>query len=150
MTNGFQAFARAVGWGTLAGAAPFMVLIFIPLALTLMTGEDGGIGELATILVWPLMLSGAMVLGSAVLLGLPLTVVLANSEREDGGTYAMVGLGLGAVVPTVIVWGLAGELGGEALFFALPGALAGLVTGTSWGRWREARRAASQADPDTF
>ena len=148
MINGIQAFARAVGWGTLAGAAPVMVLIFIPLALTLMAGETGSIGEAAVVLLWPLMLSGAMVLGSAVLLGLPLTVILANSEREDGGTYAMAGLDLGALVPAVIVTGLSGQIGGEALAFALPGAFAGLVTGTSWGRWREALRAGSQADPD--
>lgn len=141
MINGLQAFARAVGWGTLAGAAPVTVLLFIPLALTLMDGA-GGLGDMALLLVWPLMLSGAMVLGSAVLFGLPLTAILASREREDGGTYAMAGLALGALVPTMIVTWLAGEFNGEALFFALPGAFAGLVTGTSWGRWREAQRVA--------
>lgn len=146
MIEGFQAFARAVGWGTLAGAAPFKLLLCIPLTLTLMAGE-GSIGEMAVILLWPFMVSGAMVLGSAVFMGLPLTLLLARSEREDGGIYAIAGLALGALVPAGVVAWLAGELNGEALFFALPGAFAGLVTGTSWGRWREALNRQSGSAP---
>ena len=140
MTNGFVAFARAVGWGTVAGAAPYTVLFIIPLALSSMAGgQVGNVGEVAIVLAYPLLLSGAMVLGSAVLIGLPLTAILSRRFRDHGGTYALAGLVLGAAVPPGIIWMLAGEVGGgEALFFALPGALAGLVTGTSWGRWREA------------
>jgi undecaprenyl pyrophosphate phosphatase UppP len=117
-----------------------MALFVVPLALTWM--DEGTVSETAILFVYPLLLSAALVLGSAVLFGLPLTAVLSRSEREDGGTYAMAGLVLGALVPAVIVGLLAGELNEESLFFALPGAFAGLVTGTSWGRWREAQRVA--------
>ncbi|QDH33534.1 hypothetical protein [Porphyrobacter sp. YT40] len=141
MQNAFQAFARAVGWGTLAGAAPYSVLFMIPLAAA-------GLGEgefvaTAMLFAYPLVLSGAMVLGSALLFGLPLTFLMSRTGQEHGGAYALAGLLLGAVVPPAIIWLLAGEVGvAEGLFFAAPGAFAGLVTGTSWGRWREARQAA--------
>ncbi len=140
MSNGFHAFARAIGWGSLAGAAPYMALFVVPLALTWMS--ESTLADITILFVFPLLLSAALVLGSAVLFGLPLTAVLSRSEREDGGTYAMAGLVLGALVPAVIVGLLARELNAESLFFALPGGFAGLVTGTSWGRWRERQRAA--------
>jgi uncharacterized membrane protein len=136
MTNGFAAFARAVGWGTVAGAAPYTVLFMIPLAIA---GLDyRSLGETTLVLAYPLMLSGAIVLGSAVLLGLPLTLILSGSGQDRSRTYAAAGMLLGAFVPAAIVTAMAGELGEESLFFALPGTLAGLVTGTIWGRWREA------------
>ena len=136
MINGLTAFTRAVGWGTLAGAAPYLALLFVPMAIEFM--DDGSLGDIAILFVWPLALSGAMVLGSAVLFGLPLTFFLSERQREDGGTYAIAGLALGALVPAMVVAMMGGEIGAEILFFALPGAFAGLVTGTSWGRWREA------------
>lgn len=136
MINGLQAFARAVAWGTLMGAAPYTGLFIIPLVAAGM--GEGSIANIAILLAYPFLLSGALVLGSAVVFGLPLTIILSRSAREDGGAYALAGLILGALVPAVIVTYMAGEIGGDALFFAVPGAFAGLVTGTSWGRWREA------------
>jgi hypothetical protein len=144
MTNGFAAFARAVGWGTIAGATPYTVLFMIPLAIAGL--EYRNLGETALVLAYPLMLSGAIVLGSAVLLGLPLTLILSRREQDRTSTYAVAGLLLGALVPAAIVTGMAGELSEEALFFALPGILAGCVTGTSWGRWREAQKVAQPSD----
>jgi hypothetical protein len=146
MTNGFVAFARAVGWGTLAGAAPDTALFIVPLVAAGI--GEGEIGMTLVVLTYPLLLSVAFVLSGAVLFGLPLTAILSRQAQEHGGTYALAGLVLGAVMPPAIIWLLAGEVrGGEALFFALPGAFAGLVTGTSWGRWREAiNRAAEAAD----
>lgn len=136
MTNGFAAFARAVGWGTVAGAAPYTVLFIIPLAIA---GLDyRSLGETALVLAYPLMLSGAIVLGSAVVLGLPLTMILSGTDLDRSRTYAVAGMLLGAFVPAAIVTAMAGEIGEASLFFALPGTLAGLVTGTIWGRWREA------------
>ena len=137
MHNGFEAFARAVGWGTVAGAAPYSVLFIIPLAAAGL--GEGEIAGVAILFAYPLVLSGAMVVGSALLFGLPLTVLLSRTDRENGGAYALAGLLLGVLVPPAIIWLLAGEVRvAEGLFFALPGAFAGLVTGTSWGRWREA------------
>lgn len=138
MKDAIAAFARAVGWGTLAGAAPYVVLLAVPMILSLLDGDEW-LPALMLVL-FPLALSGMFVLGSALVFGLPLTFILSESPREDGGTYALAGLGLGVVVPVAVVAAMGGDLGGELLFFSLPGAFAGLVTGTSWGRWREARR----------
>lgn len=134
MKDAMIAFARAVGWGTLAGAAPYMALLFVPIAVA-------SIGEasIAILFAYPLFLSGVMVLGSALLFGLPLTFFLIEYRREHGGTYALAGLILGALVPLIINAALGGRMEAELLFFVVPGAFAGLVTGASWGRWREAR-----------
>ncbi|GAA0758893.1 uncharacterized protein (DUF2062 family) [Erythromicrobium ramosum] len=146
MTNALIAFARAVGWGTLAGATPYMALLIIPMSLATLMAGYGSIGEIASLLAYPLMLSGSMVLGAALLCGLPLTALLSVMDRENSLAYAVTGLALGALVPPAIIWLLAGEvMFGESLFFAAPGAFAGLVTGTSWGRWREAPREAQDA-----
>lgn len=145
MKDALIAFARAVGWGTLAGAAPYLGLLVIPVSLLTLVSGEGSLAEIAILLAYPLVLSGAMVLGSALLIGLPLTALLSRTDQEGGGAYGLAGLALGALVPAGIVTWLAGELNAEALFFALPGAFAGLVTGTSWGRWREARRVARDA-----
>lgn len=144
MINGFHAFVRAVGWGTLAGAAPYTAFFVVPLALTWM--GEGTLAEPAILFAYPLILSGALVLGSALVFGLPLTALLSRSERENGGAYGIAGLILGMLVASMVHFSLAHELNAETLFFAAPGAFAGLVTGISWGRWREAQRAAQALD----
>jgi hypothetical protein len=137
MTNALIAFARAVGWGTLAGTAPYTALFMIPIALS--GFEYRSLADTVFVLTLPLAVSGTLVLGSAVLFGLPLTALLARSGKENGGAYALCGLGLGGLVPAAAM--LATGAGSEvAMFLAIPGAFAGLVTGTSWGRWREALR----------
>ncbi len=136
MSDALAAFARAVGWGTLAGAAPYLVLFMIPLAFTYW--GDGSIADIAILFAYPLAVSGAMVLGSAVLFGLPLTAILSRDPKEDASIYGLAGFGLGAAVPAAVILILGGEWGGEIVFFAIPGAFAGLVTGLGWGRWREA------------
>lgn len=137
MKDAMIAFARAVGWGTLAGAAPYIALLFVPIAVASI--GEASIADIAILFAYPLFLSGAMVLGSALLFGLPLTFFLSEQRREHGGTYALAGLILGALVPLIINAALGGRMEAEVLFFVLPGAFAGLVTGASWGRWREAR-----------
>ncbi len=147
MKDALIAFARAVGWGTLAGAAPYLGLLVIPVSLLTLVSGEGSLAEIAILLAYPLGLSGAMVLGSALLFGLPLTALLSGTDREGGSAYGLAGFVLGALVPPVIIWLLAGEvMFEESLFFALQGAFAGLVTGTSWGRWREAQRLARGED----
>jgi hypothetical protein len=143
MINGFHAFARAVGWGTLAGGAPYAVLLTAPFALAGL--EYRSAANVALVIAFPLLVSGAFVLGSALVFGLPLTAILSRGGREDGGAYGVAGLVLGTLVASLLHLGLAGEFDAETLFFAAPGAFAGLVTGISWGRWREAQRVARDA-----
>ncbi len=140
MKDALIAFARAVGWGTLAGGAPYTVLFMIPFALAGL--EYRSPANIALVIAFPLLVSGALVLGSALVFGLPLTATLSRSGREDGGAYGIAGLFLGTLLASLLHFGLAREFSVETLFFAAPGAFAGLVTGISWGRWREARRTA--------
>jgi hypothetical protein len=143
MTNALIAFTRAVGWGTLAGGAPYAVLFTAPFALAGL--EYRSLANVALVIAFPLLVSGAFVLGSALVFGLPLTAILSRGGREDGGAYGIAGLVLGTLVASLLHLGLAGEFDGETLVFAAPGAFAGLVTGISWGRWREAQRVARDA-----
>jgi hypothetical protein len=144
MKDALIAFARAVGWGTLAGGAPYAVLFMIPFALAGL--EYRSPANIALVIAFPLLVSGAFVLGSALVFGLPLTAVLSRGGREDGGAYGIAGLVLGTLVASLLHLTLAGEFDAETLFFAVPGAFAGLVTGTSWGRWREAQKVAQTSD----
>ncbi|WP_086606987.1 hypothetical protein [Erythrobacter donghaensis] len=140
MKEALIAFARAVGWGTLAGGLPWTLLLFVPMAWDMI--DYASIGEIVVLAVTPLTLSGVMVLVSAVMFGLPLTTFLSVQKRETWSAYACAGLVLGAIVPVVLIALTDGPDDLEILFFVLPGAFAGLVTGTSWGRWREAQRVA--------
>ena len=144
MKDALIAFACAVGWGTLAGAAPFMMLLAVPMILDLPDGHDWSVALMWVL--YPFALSGMFVLGSALVFGLPLTFILSEGPREDGGTYALAGALLGLLVPAFTTLAMGGELGGEVLFLCLPGLFAGLVTGTSWGRWREAQRLEQDGD----
>lgn len=143
MKDAFFAFARAVGWGTLAGAAPYLALLLFMIAQN--PPETGEWLQGMAVLLLPLVGSGIFVLGSALVFGLPLTFFLGERPDESGGTYALAGIFLGAAVPIFVSAAMGGDLGPELLLLALPGAFAGLVTGTSWGRWREAQRAARNA-----
>ncbi|MFM7403377.1 MAG: hypothetical protein ACKO1N_04620 [Erythrobacter sp.] len=139
MKDALIAFARAVGWGTLAGAAPYVPLLLVPMILANL--DNGDLPSALALVLLPLAGSAMFVLGSALVLGLPLTFFLSQRPVEDGATYAVAGALLGLLVPVAMTFAIGGEPGGEVLFLSLPGAFAGLVTGTSWGRWREARRA---------
>ena len=139
MKDASIAFIRAVGWGTLAGAGPFMAVLCVPMILGLMDGEDWLLALMWVL--YPLALSGMFVLGSALVFGVPLTFLLSEGPREDGGTYALAGAFVGLLVPAATTLAMGGELGAEVLFLCIPGLFAGLVTGTSWGRWRERRQA---------
>jgi hypothetical protein len=143
MISGFHAFARAVGWGTLAGAAPSMAVLFVPMILSLASGADTF--PPLMLVLFPLAFSGMFVLGSALIIGLPLTFLLSERPVEHGGTYALASALLGLLVPVAVTVMAGDKMGFYVLFMSLSGAFAGLVTGTSWGRWREARRAARDA-----
>lgn len=129
-------FVRAVWWGSLAGAAPFMALFTIPLAMSGF-GDSGQLGGLLVIF-YPLIVSAVIVLGAALLLGLPVTAVLSQSGRELQRHYAIAGLIAGAVVPPLILLVFDGGSYEPMLFFTVPGMIAGTVTGLVWGKWREA------------
>ena len=135
MTSAARACIKAIFWGSVTGGGPFLILT-LPLGISLSAS-----GELAMALAFaflPLIISGTVVIGAFVLLGLPLTAFLANEGDEKATTYATAGAGLGAILPFAFGMSQGNMIAG--LVLAVPGGLAGLVTGSIWGRWREARR----------
>ncbi|ANU06541.1 hypothetical protein [Paraurantiacibacter namhicola] len=70
-----------------------------------------------------------------VVIGLPLTMMLSESEGECPKRYAAAGAFFGFLVPAFIT-SVSGLNSQGLLLFALPGLAAGAVTGMSWGRWR--------------
>lgn len=129
-------FARAVWWGSIAGAAPYTILFMLPLGIA-MAGDGEPLGMLLMI-AYPLVISAVIVLAAALLIGLPLTAILSQSVRERQVHYALAGLGAGAAIPALIILAVDGGSYEPVLFFAVPGMVAGTVTGLVWGKWREA------------
>jgi hypothetical protein len=128
MKKAISPFVRAVFWGTVAGGGPFMLLT----------------GAIAVSMEWqwnslllffmPAMIAGAVVTLAMLLLGLPLTALLAHLKRENRNTYVLAGALLGALLPLVPVLLTGDNFGG---FLTIPGAIAGTATAAVWGRWRE-------------
>lgn len=126
-------FVRATWWGSLAGAAPFLALFTIPLALS------GGAPDLPTGLLlagFSLIIAAVIVICSAMLFGLPLTAILSHNRRERQRDYTLAGLAAGTAVPALIILAVDGFRIEPMLFFTVPGMIAGTVTGLVWGRWR--------------
>ncbi len=139
-----QAFARAVGWGGFAGAAPFL-MISIPLGIgTLFSGDPGNAWWTGFFVIGlPLLVSLPIVLAASLLLGLPLTAFLSSMGKETGQTYVVGGFLFGAApFITLVLW--LGEFG--ASFWALPGSFGGAVTGWVWGRYRDELLAEQSSD----
>lgn len=135
MEHSVRGFARAVWWGSVVGAAPFLA-ITMPLAMSFIDITDPVPAILFGLL--PLIITGTIVLAASLLIGLPLTAVLSQSGRERQRHYAVAGLVGGALVPALILFVFDGGGYEPMLFFSIPGMIAGTVTGLVWGKWREA------------
>ena len=131
------AFTRAWALGTFAAAAP-AALLFVPPFLVALLGNGGFDPQGLTLLVIPLLVSGSVTLVGMVVIGLPLTKILARRGSECPMTYAACGAGAGAILPLAVCLALGSWEAG--FFFAVFGMLAGFTTALSWGRWRMALR----------
>ena len=132
MKGAILTFVRAVFWGSLSGGGPFLLLT-VPLSLIYF--EWARPQDSLWIAIMPIMISGAIVVPTALCVGLPLTAALAALTRENQAQYVFAGLMLGLLVPVAITLAWGGSAFGAWL--SLPGALAGLVTAAVWGHWRE-------------
>ena len=129
-------FAKAVLLGSVAGAAPYLllslvfVLLGLPKALTSFTEFLAMIG----LAVLPIAVALPMVLTGSIAIGLPATAALRHWELESGAAYTAIG--------TVSGGGLAFAI---AVLFDVPdppwagflGSISGAVTGLTW--WRSGR-----------
>jgi hypothetical protein len=138
-----SAFARAVGWGSLAAAAPFF-LISVPIGMSSLFSDNYGSEWWFVIyfMLVPLLITLPIVLTASLVLGLPLTALLSESGAEKGQHYVAAGVLIGAV-PLFILFM---DVVSAAALLSFGGALGGGVTGWVWGRHRD-ELAASRA-PD--
>ena len=130
------AFAKAVLTGAFAAAAPYLLLT-VPLGLNLLLDPSDPMGGLRGLIIMaaPLLFTLPIVLGASVLIGLPLTYLLSRAGREQGKHYVAAGFFAGALpLATMGLWPEATT----AIYFGVPGAFGGAVTGWSWGRYRDA------------
>lgn len=138
MKMALKTFARAVGWGAVAGGAPVLLFTLPAAILSVVDASNEGLAGLLYIATLPLLLAGAGTLAGALLLGLPLTALLRRKGRETSTTYGLLGAALGFVLPALAAFAAIGpDIGGAFLLFAIPGLIAGLTAATVWGNWRE-------------
>jgi hypothetical protein len=149
MKEAVVAFARAVGWGSLVGGAPFMILT-IPIAFLVGGGpHTDDVPAALFIAISPLILAAVPTIAGALLIGLPLTAWLGARSRESVTIYSLAGLCGGIALPLVFAiatTGTGSEVWGVIALLAIPGMLAGTTTGTIWGQWRK-RAAIAPAAP---
>lgn len=135
-----KGFVLSVIAGTIAGTAfPAIFLAFAIFGSSPNASDvRAGIGiAMATILI-PL----GLVAASAVLLGIPASLVLKKLGWENEASYMLVAAFLGFIVPGSLL--AAAEQDATIFFRAFPagilGAFSGAVTGRAW--WRNYREAA--------
>lgn len=131
-----RALVKAVLWGGLAGAAPFL-LFTVPFGLNLFADRKADVAMFAVIwgMVFPLILAWLGTLIGALAVGLPITALLARSGRERGRFYIFAGL-VGGSLPFLVAGLFPDHIG--LMMLSVPGGLAGAVAGWHWGRHRDA------------
>lgn len=122
-----RAFWKSVLFGTLVGGGPIAVPMAV-LALSILWSERNFIGASIAVLI-PFLVALPLVLGSSVVAGLPITLLLKNKGWENVTTYICSGVTVGFLVPIIVLLVSHAE-GGYPL--ALLGALSGGVTARTW------------------
>lgn len=129
ITQGIVRFLLAVLLGTLAG----VIVLFGWIALVEgdISWEDVPAG-LLFLTTFTALFTGA----GMVVIGLPVTVLLAWRRWEQAWVYALLGT-LAGFIATALAIGLDKLNLGDGLVMPITGAIAGLAASYSWGRWRE-------------
>ena len=131
VTDDDEDFIKAVLVGSLAGGSPFL-LFTIPLALTFVFEPDfGGVGIVGSVwfAVAPAVIAMLFVLPASLLIGLPLTAILARNEQESVTAYAFAGGASGTLIILAIL-ALTDSM--AASWACLIGTFSGAVTGHVW------------------
>jgi len=128
-------FTRSVLAGSVAGAAPMMVLT-VPLGLFIAFSEDRPSWVGLQMAMLPLMVSTCFVAVGATLVGLPARWIMRRHGVETQLNYVLAGAGCGALFPLVVSLVTRDEASSMMANF---GAIAGAVTGWTW--WRSVNTA---------
>ena len=130
-----RAFIKAVLMGAFsASCLPTLGTTIIGLS---MIGRNQGVweplGAVLYLLVLPTLVALCVVVPSAVLIGLPVTAILARMNRETPETYAQIGSIAGVGVVVGLLWWMDAESG---WWIVALGLFSGGVTGWVWGQSR--------------
>lgn len=131
-----NALLKTVLWGGFAGAAPFL-LFTVPFGISMFVEDKTEIGHFTAFwgMVMPLAFAWTGTLVGTLVIGLPLTALLARSGRERGRFYILAGLVAGSL-PFLLAGFFPDSIG--LMMLSVPGGLAGAVAGWHWGRHRDA------------
>ncbi len=131
-----NALVKAVLWGGFAGAAPFL-LFSVPFGISMFIEDKSEVGHFTAFwgMVMPLAFAWTGTLVGTLVIGLPLTALLARSGRERGRFYILAGL-IGGSLPFLMTGLFPDHIG--LMMLSVPGGLAGAVAGWHWGRHRDA------------
>ena len=144
--TGLQKGAILAIWtGSLFAAGPGLVLT-VPLSIGLLFDCGFMSMECAVIpavALFPVAIALPIVIASWLLVGVPLTWLLAKVGYDNSDTVGLVGAIAGALVVLAFLW-LQDSLGYFAA--AILGAVGGGVTGKIWGETREAVGASQQSE----
>ena len=134
-------FGAAWIWGMGMGTGVMLVMAL---------ANDSSIGGPAEILMTLVggaffigLFAGVFTLAGLIVIGLPVTLVLRLLRLEYRALYAVIGAASGAAF-LVILFDSDAPNSLASLYFAVPGACAGLAAAWRWGRWREAKQASDQ------
>ncbi|MDI1296334.1 MAG: hypothetical protein PSY12_10690 [bacterium] len=142
----FRGYFDAVVAGTIAGTA--FPVIFLALAILGSSSSSGDIGSAAGIAALTILIPFVLVSLSAIVVGIPITLIFKQLEWESEAAYICAGALTGFVLPSIILVFFENNI---FLFFnAVPagilGAISGGITGRTW--WRSYRRGlADQCSP---
>ena len=145
MFEAVKALFRAVMWGSLTGAFPFLCLT-VPLSFTSWvissTSWREGVPSAFAIAILPLFVALMVVVPAMVCIGLPVTAALKKLHKESPKRYAYLGAATGFFLPVIAISldlgdaGAALEMFSWCLMFGVLGMVSGFASGLSWGKWR--------------
>lgn len=121
-------FSKSVIFGSLAGAAPMLILTTLLAAGMLTEGRDHLLSSL-WFAALPLMVSFPVVLTASVVFGIPLTVILRRLGRESIEAYMGAGATIGSTIPFAALLIMHAPSG---YWLSFLGAISGAVTGRTW------------------
>src|ERR1035438_344632 len=122
-----SAFAKAVGMGTLAGAA-LPVMVWVVFALGSHADSDGW-RSFAILIGMSVALSFAFVFAASLMIGIPTTLVLRHLGAESEEIYVIIGCLTGLIL---VIAALILISSGSQWWLSLFGVLGGGVTARTW------------------
>lgn len=128
---------RAVGWGSVAGGGPFLLLT-VPISIAVMFDQTAwrleALPFIPLLAVFPLVVAAAIVVPAFVVIGLPVTWLFRRLHIQPDERLGLIGALTGILVP--VAFGVLTDAEFVGMNFAIIplGGLSGAVTGIVWAQ----------------